>query len=86
MRTNKDWSDAEKKAVALVKKTFARELSIRRQKPYEFLKSKRMTDELNNLIRMLDGDKGFSILSLARIIDAFGYDIDFIKRTEEFED
>lgn len=85
MITKKDWTEPERRAVEHVKNTFQRELMIRRQKPYEFLKSKRMIDNLNNLKSMLEGKSGCSLLTLARIADVFGYDIELVKRPEEYE-
>lgn len=81
MRTNKDWTEPERKAVKLIKDTFARELSIQRQKPYEFMKSKYASADFNNLLKMLEGTQGCSILTLARIADVFGYEIE-LKRKE----
>lgn len=78
----KKWTEPEQDAVRLVKDTFARELMIRRMKPYEFLKANRMTEETNNLLKMLDGKSGCGFRTLARIADAFGYDIELVKRTE----
>lgn len=83
MRTQKDWTEPEIKAVEHIKKTFARELMIRRQKPYEFLKSKKITEEHNNLSNILKGESGCSLLTLARMADAFGYDIELVKRTND---
>lgn len=83
MEKEKKLSEAEKKILAHVKKTFSRELSIRRNNIYEFLRSKRAAHEYNTLANMLEGKKGFSILSLARIADAFGYDVELVRRNDD---
>lgn len=83
MTPKKKISEVEMNALLNVKKTFSRELAIRRQRPFEFMKEKGITNEYNNLATMLDASKGFSILTLARIADAFGYDIELKKREEE---
>lgn len=85
MKEEKKLKGVELEAVTHVKKTFARELSIRRQKPYQFMKEKRISTDLNSLNKMLEGKSGCSILTLARIADAFGYDIQLIKRQEDDE-
>ena len=83
MEKEKKFSKPEKKLLAHVKKTFSRELSIRRNNIYEFLRSKRAAHEYNTLANMLDGEKGFSILSLARIADLFGYDVELVRRNDD---
>lgn len=87
MSTNKVWTEPERKAVKLVKDTFARELSIRRQRPFEFIKSKYAIAEFNNLKKMLEGNQGCNILTLARIADLFGYELDLkLKENEDNHD
>lgn len=82
-RTEKEWGESEYRTVKHIKDTFARELAIRRQKPWRFLKEKRMSDDYNNLIKILEGNEGCQLLTLSRLADAFGYDVELIKRTEE---
>lgn len=82
-RTQRKWGESEYRVVKLIKDTFARELAIRRQKPFAFLKENRMTEDYNNLAKMLEGNEGCNILTLSRIADAFGYDIELVKREEE---
>lgn len=81
----KELKGIELETVTHIKKTFARELSIQRLIPYQFLRKHRAVELLNTFNKILDGKTGFNITTLARIADMFGYDVKLVRRKDSHE-
>lgn len=82
-REEKKLSKAQKELLHHVKKTFGRELSIMRMIPYQFLRANGRLYELNTLNKILEGESGYSVLTLAKFADDFGYDVKLVRREDD---